>query len=266
MTSKNFGVSCQLAPITPVACRGEVSAPAHRNGRLEGAGGRFRDRREAGQALAAVLGQRSWEQPVVVGIAAGGVVLAAVVAQSLRAELGAVVARKLEAPYQPGLTLGAVTADNVAWVRGDVADEVGATEQYLSAEILRRTREARRMEHDLGGLARVPVHGRTVLVIDDGIVTGARALAALRSMAGAGARRAVFAAAAGPLEAFERVRSHAFEAHALVEDRHFVSIADFYDDFRPVGALEIRELLEAATRRRAHRRQRRASVESRPFE
>ncbi len=207
---------------------------------------RFGDRRAAGRELARKLGQRNYRRPIVLGIPAGGVILAAEVAKALGAELGVLVTRKLEAPYQPGLTLGAVTADNVSWVHSGVADEVGATESYLRAEVVRRGEEARRLEKDLGALARPPVESRTAIVVVDGIVTGARALAALRSVMAAGASHAVLAAAAGSPEAFERIRGEAFEAVSLEEDQHFVSIADYFDDFPQVSRLEVRQYLEAA--------------------
>ncbi len=208
---------------------------------------RFGDRRAAGRELARALARHRYQRPIVLGIPTGGVVLAVEVAEALGAELGVVVARALKAPYQPGLTLGAVTADNVSWVHSGVADEVGATEGYLDAEIVRRAKEARRLEKDYGALARTPVHSRTAIVVDDGIVTGARALAALRSVVEAGAGRAVLAAAAGSPEAFARIRGEAFEAVSLEEDQHFVSIADYFDDFSPVSSLEVRRCLEAAT-------------------
>ncbi len=218
------------------------------NGLFKAARRLFGDRRQAGRELARALASRRYEHPVVLGIPAGGVVLAAEVAQALGADLGVVVARKLEAPYQPGLTLGAVTADNVSWVHSSVAEEVGASESYERAEVVRRAKEARRMERDFGGLARPPIHGRTVLIVDDGVVTGARALAALRSVIGAGASRAALAAAAGSPEAFERIRAEAFEAVSLEEDPHFVSVGDYFDDFCPVTSLDVRRLLEAASR------------------
>lgn len=213
---------------------------------------RFGDRRQAGRELAQALVQRGYQRPVVLGIPAGGVPLAAEIATALGTDLGVVVARKLEAPYQPGLTLGAVTADNVSWIHAGVAEEVGASESYMCAEVVRRAKEARRLERDYGSLARPPVHGRTVIVVEDGVVTGARALAALRSAIESGASQAVLAAAAGPPEAFERVRGEAFEAVSLEEDPHFVSLGDYFDDFCPVTRLDIRQLLEARPWNRAY--------------
>ncbi len=207
---------------------------------------RFGDRQQAGRELARKLVQRRYEHPVVLGIPAGGSVLAAEVAKALATELGVMVTCKLEAPYQPGLTLGAVTADNVSWVHSAVAEEVGASESYLCGEIVRRAKEARRLERGFGSLARPPVRGRTAIIVDDGVVTGARALVALRSVTHAGASRAVLAAATGSPEAFERIRGEAFEAVSLEEDPHFVSVGDYFDDFCPVTSLEVQQLLEAA--------------------
>lgn len=210
---------------------------------------RFGDRREAGRALARALAGRGYEKPVALAIATGGLVLAAEVAAALDAELALTVTRRLRAPYQPGLTLGAVTADNVSWIHAGVAEEVGASNGYLAAEIQRSAREARRLERELGIHARPPVRGRTALVVDDGIVTGARAIAALRAARQAGARLAVFAAAVGPPEAFDRVRGASFEVFSLVEDPRFVSVGDFFDDFRPVSGPQAREILAAAASR-----------------
>ena len=212
---------------------------------------RFRDRQEAGRELARQLGRRGEERPLVLGIPPGGVVVAAEVARCLTAELALVVTRRLEAPYQPELTLGAVSADAVPWVHAGVAEEVGAGKGYLAAEIQRRAREARRLEGNLGGAGGPPVRGRTALVVDDGIVTGARALAALHSARGAGASRVIFAAAVGPPEAFERVRGESFDAVSLVEDQHFVSVADFFERYPEVSSSDVRRLMAEARQRMA---------------
>ena len=210
---------------------------------------RFADRKQAGRELAGELSLQPEEYPVVLGIPAGGCILAAEVSRILDADLGAVVACKLRAPYQSGLTLGAVTADNVSWVHHGVADEVGASESYLCAEIVRRAKEARRLEREFGSRARPPVHGRTAIVVADGIVTGARALAALRSLVHAGASRALLAAGVGSPEAFERVRGEAFQAVSLEEDPHFVSVGDYFEDFCTVSSGEVLQLLESAAQR-----------------
>ena len=210
---------------------------------------RFGDREQAGQELARRLGEGSFERPLVLGIPTGGVVLAAEVAKGLGAELGLVVTRKLQAPYQPGLTLGAVTADNVVWIYDSLAEEVGARNGYLAAEIHRRAREARRLERELGDEARPMVRGRTVLVIDDGIVTGAQAIVALRSLRRAGASQVVFAAAVGPPEAFERIRNEPVEVVSLREDPHFVAVPDFFADCSPVSWPRVRQALAATARR-----------------
>ena len=176
-------------------------------------GERFRDREAAGKKLAMELAERGLEQPLVLGLPRGGVVVAAEVANVLKAELGAIVSKKLEAPYQPELALGAVTADGSAYVDAALAEEVGANQNYLLAE-QRRQAEAAKQQSD-GAPAYQP-KGRTVVVVTDGLTTGASAVAAVRSIKAAGATRVIVATPVGPPDAIEKLRREAEDIVCLV--------------------------------------------------
>src|SRR5438874_1257951 len=136
----------------------------------------FSDRTEAGVELSELVSERGYESPVVLGIPRGGVVVAAEVARRLGADLGVVVARKLGAPGQPELAIGAVASSGAAWVDARLASLTGADDAYLEEEIRRQAEEARRREARFDGDARPPVLDRTVIIVDDGIATGSTAI------------------------------------------------------------------------------------------
>ncbi len=174
---------------------------------------RFLDRADAGRQLGALLRTRGLEGGVVLGIPRGGVPVALEVARALGAELGVVVARKLRAPYQPELAVGAVTADGGLWVNERLAAEVGADAKYLAEEQERQVREARRREEEFDGGRRPVVEGRTVIVVDDGIATGATAIAALRAMRTRGAGKIILAIPVGPPDTVQAMRAEADESY-----------------------------------------------------
>ncbi len=204
---------------------------------------RFRDRKAAGQCLAARLGECAIEHPVVLGIAPGGVVVAAEVADRLGAQLGVVVSKKLEAPYQPELALGAVTADGAAYVDSILAAEVGASRQYLHEEQGRRARQAKRLQQAMDGPRSHAVSGRDVLVVADGLTTGASTIAAIRRARAAGAARVIVATPVAPPDALEKLREEAVEIVCLLEEVSFLSVAQFYRDCSPVDNVAVRGLL-----------------------
>lgn len=208
----------------------------------------FEDRDDAGRRLAEALAARGYEHPVVLGLPRGGVVVAGHVARRLGGPLGVVVARKLGAPGQEELAIGAVTADGVPWINEDLARATGATAEYLEAGIAGQTAEAKRREAAFDGTQRPPVAGRTVIIVDDGVATGATVLAAVRAMRAAGAGRVVVAVPVGPPATLNLLREEADEVVALREDEHFWAVGQFYRDFRPVQDADVRRVLDAAKR------------------
>ncbi|KAF0246764.1 MAG: hypothetical protein FD180_435, partial [Planctomycetota bacterium] len=158
---------------------------------------RFRDRQDAGRRLAAALKKRAFDRPLVLGIPRGGVPVALEVARELGGDLGVVVARKLRAPGQPELAIGAVASDGTPWINDRVAEMTGADEAWIRQEILQQSKEARSREERFDG-HRTPVNGRVVLIVDDGIATGATAIVACRMAKRGGARRVVLAVPVGP--------------------------------------------------------------------
>lgn len=205
----------------------------------------FRDREDAGRALAAELVERrNLGDLVVLGIPRGGVPVAARVADALGAPLGVVVARKLTAPWQPELAIGAVAADGTVYVDESIAELAGADEAYIEKERVRQSREARNREARFNGARVGPLEGKTVVVVDDGIATGATAIAAVRSLKARGAKLVVLAVPVGPPETIERLRGEADEVVCLRIEPDFFAVGQFYEEFSQTSDDEVLATLE----------------------
>jgi predicted phosphoribosyltransferase/pimeloyl-ACP methyl ester carboxylesterase len=205
----------------------------------------FDDRIDAGRQLAVAVKSRNFEKPVVLGIPRGGVPVAAEVARAVDGQLAVVVARKLGAPGNPELAIGATTESGVAYINDAVAVAVGADKQYIEAERQRQVREAHHREEMFNSHRRPPVRGRTVIIVDDGIATGATAIAAVRSIKAEGAARVVLAVPVGAPHTMEVMRGEADEVICLDEPENFWAVGQFYGDFRPVDDEEVLKTLEA---------------------
>lgn len=205
----------------------------------------FTDRSDAAHRLADVLREKAISSPIVLGIPRGGVVVSTIVARDLGAEHGVVVARKLRAPTQPELAIGAVTASGSLCLDEELAILSGASPRYLAAERERQIAEARRRETAFGSNARPSVVGRTVIIVDDGLATGATAIAAIRSIRTQGATQVIFAVPVGPPHATAMLRQEADVVVCLLVDSAFHSVGQYYDDFRQVEDDEVMALLES---------------------
>ena len=199
----------------------------------------------AGKLLAEVLKKRRFDRPIVLGLPSGGVVVAAEVAAALGAELGVVVSSRLVAPYQPELVIGAVTADGIAYVDPTLAEEVGANRHYLLEEQSRQAKEARLRQNELDGRRSYRLEERDVLVVDQGLTTGATTIAAVRLAKSAGAARVVVAVPVAPPDALRKLEREADEVVCLVEHSKFLTVSQFYDDFRPIDDAQVRVLLSS---------------------
>ena len=139
----------------------------------------FMDRRDAGQQLARGLEKYRPDHPVVLGLARGGVAVAAEIAATLRAPLDVLVVRKVGAPFQPELALGAVAAGTV-WLNEPLIASLGISRESIQGIVaLESTEAARRETLYRLGRPEASIEGRTVIVVDDGLATGATAQAAV---------------------------------------------------------------------------------------
>jgi len=206
----------------------------------------FADRTDAGRRLGERLAGESLEGPVVLGIPRGGVVVAAEVARALHAPLDVVVPRKVGAPFNPELGLGAV-APGVRVLDERLIRELGVSPAYLDREIAEQEQEIeRRLTAYRGDREPVDPHGRTAVVVDDGVATGGTAVAALRWARAAGADRVVLAVPVAPPQAMRMLESESDQVVALSLPEPFHAVGQWYRDFDQVGDREVVALLRDA--------------------
>jgi predicted phosphoribosyltransferase/alpha-beta hydrolase superfamily lysophospholipase len=200
---------------------------------------------DAGRQLAEAIKELQPEHPVVLGIPRGGVPVAAEVARAIGGELAVIVARKLGAPGNPELAIGATTAEGAYYLNSETAAMVGATDAYIAAERERQEREAARRESMFDSHRRPPLRDRTVVLVDDGVATGATAIASVRAAKAAGAARVVIAVPVGPPHTIEQLRREGAEVVCLHTDPLFWAVGQYYDEFEQVPDEEVIRILRA---------------------
>lgn len=204
----------------------------------------FRDRVDAGERLAHRLSRYRGTDALVVGIPRGGVPVAAAVARALDADLDIVVARKLGAPFSEELAIGAVTADGVRFLNDAMIAGLGVDSAYLEQETRRESTEAARREARFrGGAPPLDVAGRTVILVDDGLATGATMIAAARSIRARQPARLVIAVPVGSPQACHRLQSEADEVVCLEAPESFWAVGLYYQDFSQTEDSEVERLL-----------------------
>jgi putative phosphoribosyl transferase len=210
----------------------------------------FLDRRDAGRRLAQAL--RAMLPPgadvVILAIPRGGVEVGAVVAAELGAPLDVVIPRKIGAPGNPELGLGAV-AEGVEVLDHGLISTLAVGEDYLRREIREQQEEIlRRTLAYRGGRPPVDLAGKVAVVVDDGVATGGTAVAALRWARARGATQVVLAVPVAPAESIRRLRSEADDVMVLVAPGHFFAVGQWFGDFPQVSDERVVELLAAASR------------------
>ncbi len=178
------------------------------------------------------------------GIPRGGMPMAALIAQGLEAELDVLLVHKLPAPGNPEFAIGAVDESGRVWLNPE-ARGIGASEEYVNAQAQRELqRLQQRRELYSQGLPAIPLEGRTVIVVDDGVATGSTLIAGLRAMRRRQPAKLVIAVGVAPTETLQRLRKEADEVVCGFNTERFTAVGAFYKDFTPVEDEEVKRLLE----------------------
>ncbi len=205
---------------------------------------RFRDRRDAGRRLAAALRSEVGRDVLVLGLARGGVPVAYEVAQRLRAPLDVLVVRKLGLPGQEELAMGAIGPGGAILLNEQVVRPLQVPKAVIDRVAAREQREVERRERAYrGGRPVLDVRGRHVVVVDDGLATGASMRAAVASLRKQGARRITVAVPVGSPESCEDLLAEADDVLCMATPESFCAIGPFYEDFSPTSDEEVRDLL-----------------------
>lgn len=205
----------------------------------------FQNRTNAGERLGKRLAEDGIAADVVLGIPRGALPVARPVADALDAELDIVVASKLGAPGNPELAIGAAASDGTLWLNDDLVDRLQVSEAYVETQREIETRSASQKAEqyrDDGGLPEL--RGKRVIVVDDGVATGATAMACLRQVREANAGHVVLAVPVGSPDSLARLEGEADEVVALRTPENFRAVGQYYRDFGQVSDEEAMTYLD----------------------
>ena len=209
----------------------------------------FEDRRHAGKLLAETLVTMKIREPVVLAIPRGGVVVAYEVVIRLRCPMDVIIPRKIGAPFQPELAVGAVTEDGTIYVNKDIVAAIGVSESYLESEAQSQLREIkRRAQVYRKGAQPAEVSGKTAILVDDGVATGATMKAAILSLKKYSPKKIIIAVPVGAKETIDEFRKQVDEIVCLHVPESMYAIGEFYRNFEQTTDQEVVSFLELAKR------------------
>lgn len=199
----------------------------------------FKDRLDAGKKLAKALGQFKDVDGIVLGIPRGGIVVASEIANFLEFRLDIVIPRKLGAPDQPELAIGAISEDGTVLMNFDVIRRVGATDAYIKEESARQLTEiARRASAYRVGRPAIPLQDEDIILVDDGVATGATLKAAINYVKNQNPRNLTVAVPVSPIQTIRELRAEV-DVICLSSPEIFYAIGAFYSDFKQITDEEV---------------------------
>ncbi|WP_458207580.1 phosphoribosyltransferase [Haladaptatus sp. NG-SE-30] len=205
----------------------------------------FDDRTDGGERLAELVVSEGVDADIVLAIPRGGLPVGRPVADALGVPLDVVVAKKLGAPGNPELAIGAVGADGSVWLNDDLVGRIGVGNTYIERERERQAEVAREKARQYRGDDPIPdVTGKRVVVVDDGIATGATTIACLRQVRNAGASHVVLAVPVGSPSSIERLQGEADDVLCVEIPPYFSAVGQFYRVFEQVPDEVARTYLE----------------------
>lgn len=205
----------------------------------------FDDRVGAGRKLAEALREFRGKDVVVLGIPRGGVVVANEVAKGLKAPLDVVITRKIEAPGEPEYALGAVTQEGEVIMDRQAAESLGASRQYLDAQVRQKREEVKERVRRFRGDAPYPrLEGKVVIIVDDGIATGSSVGAAVITVRKMSPKEVVVAVPVAPADAVETMSDDGIKVVCLETPADFLAIGEFYSKFDQVEDGEVKRILD----------------------
>lgn len=206
----------------------------------------FQDRREAGRILAKELSSfKGQDDAIVLGIPRGGVVVGREIAQALNVPLDVYITRKIGAPHNPELAIGAVASDGTLILDYQLAKRLGVSQDYIDAESERQRREIeRRITEYRGKLPAPELKGKVVILADDGVATGATTLASIRAIRTQEPDQLILAVPVGPRDTIESLKREVDQLFCLHAPEIFWAVGAFYSIFDQTSDEEVKALLQ----------------------
>lgn len=205
----------------------------------------FQDRREAGKALARELESlRGTPNLLVLGIPRGGVVIGHEIAQALGAPLDVYITRKIGAPHNPELAIGAVASDGTLLIDHQLSRRLGVSQEYVDQEAERQKAEIKRRLSEYRGDRPAPeIRGKVIILADDGVATGATTLATIRAIRAQEPAELILAVPVGPHDSIESLRQEVDRLVCLHAPEIFWAVGAFYNVFDQTSDAEVKALL-----------------------
>jgi putative phosphoribosyl transferase len=206
----------------------------------------FQDRREAGQALARELASyKGSSNLIVLGIPRGGVVVGHEIAKALGAPIDVYITRKIGAPHNPELAIGAVASDGTLIIDQQLVRRLGVDEDYIEEESKRQKDEiSRRLSEYRGDRPSPQLAGKIVILVDDGVATGATTLVTIRAIKAQDPSELVLAVPVGPRDSIESLRQEVDKIVCLHAPEIFWAVGAFYNVFDQTSDAEVKALLQ----------------------
>ncbi len=206
---------------------------------------KFRDRTDAGNLLAERLARMGFDNAIVLGIPRGGVILADIVAKKLGADFDIVIPRKLGAPDNEELAIGAVMEDGTSFVNHYLVNALRISQDYLDNEKARQAEEIRRRSAAYRRPGAYKITGKNTILIDDGIATGATVIASARWARKQNPSSLTVAVPVAPPQSVEVLEHEADSVMVLHTPRDFSSVGQFYEEFGPVSDEQVTQVMRS---------------------
>ncbi|MEM2924822.1 MAG: phosphoribosyltransferase [Methanocellales archaeon] len=206
---------------------------------------RFKNREDAGKKLAEKLANLKALSPVVLAIPRGGVVVGDIIANALNAKLDLVVPRKIGAPYNPELAIGAVMHDGTCYLNRDIIAALNISENYIKREIEFQKMEIERRLQLYRKTKDYDLRDKNIVLVDDGIATGATMLVVINWLKKQQPKKLVVAVPVLPAETLEILKREVDEVIYVLAPYEFEAVGEFYEDFSQVEDEEVIKIMKS---------------------
>ncbi len=208
---------------------------------------KFKDRRHAGKLLAEKLTAYRGKNPLILALPRGGVVVAEPIWDFTGGDLDLIITRKIGAPYQEELAIGAVTGDGFVLLNHKLAEQLGVSPSFIERAAASEQAEIQRRLTLYRGQRPYPsLKGRVVIVVDDGVATGFTVKAALQSLQRHEPAELVLAVPVGPPETLRELQAEVDRLYCLESPAWFAAVGQFYDDFRQLDDAQVIQIMNRA--------------------